>query len=170
MQGTSEEPWEEQRSGPKSRHYSLFFCNWKMEAIRERGSVCEIISCPFFFLPYLRTSTCFQKRRKNLCKGSLFILQVKTQTRKWQQVGQSRKSWRGYAIYVVTFIKPLICQQVECLPHFPQVWTGKLFFKLWNYRKQYCIKEKALCVHNDTCLKVKFCTSSQNRRKDFFDC
>ncbi len=81
----SVDPWEEQRSRLKSsrRHYSLFFCNWKMGAISERGSVCEIISCLFFF-SYLPTSTCFHvppicyKENKNLSMGGLFTLQVNT--------------------------------------------------------------------------------------------
>lgn len=52
-------PWQEQWSRLKSsrRHYSLCSCNWKMGAIRERGGVCEIISCLFF--SHLPTSTCF---------------------------------------------------------------------------------------------------------------
>lgn len=64
----SVDPWEEQRSRLKSsrRHYSLFFCNWKMGAISERGSVCEIISCLFFFLICLpqHVSMCHQSVTK----------------------------------------------------------------------------------------------------------
>lgn len=63
------------------------FCNWKMGAIRERGSVCEIISCLFFFSFFLdffcppqHVSMCHQSvtmKNENLSAGGLFTLQVR---------------------------------------------------------------------------------------------
>lgn len=65
-------PWQEQWSRLKSsrRHYSLCSCNWKMGAIRERGGVCEIISCLFFLICLPRhVSTCQQYARERKKKS-----------------------------------------------------------------------------------------------------
>lgn len=72
---SSTEGTEEQTQSSR-RHYSLFFCSWKLGAIR--GGV-FVRSFPVFFLSsYLPTSTCFHvppilnKKNKKTSMDSLF--------------------------------------------------------------------------------------------------
>lgn len=128
-----------------------------MGAIRERGRVCEIISCLFFF-SFLPSSTCFHMPPicyKEKCK-SIHRQPVHSACKEVNQTVAT--SWAVKETLKKTcnlcsdFYKPLICQTTEMFTTLSTSMNWKTFLccsNLWSHREQCCIIERPRCVHND---------------------
>lgn len=139
-------PWQEQWSRRRSsrRHYSPCFCNWKMGAIRERGSVCEIISCLFFpSFAYLNVFPCATNMLQRGRGKKVYLRFLQVEEKLELQLKRASNSSRDAGIFInFTFA-------INCLPHFPQAQENFLWRWKW-LRPQKVIVYKSLFVFSVT--------------------